>query len=493
MRIIVLAICLAVPAGLCAADAPPPNVVYVLADDLGYGDVRCLNPERGKIETPHIDRLAGQGIVFTDAHSGSSVCTPTRYGVLTGRYAWRTRLQKGVLDGFPEPLIAADRLTVGKLLQAQGYRTACIGKWHLGFTIENSAGAKKAAGASAPAPVGAITQNGPLTRGFDEYLGFQHARSMDSLFVADRVTKSVDPVDVLPLLAAEARAFVSRQAERRQPFFLYFALNSPHTPIVPSAPWRGKSGLGDHGDYVMETDWAVGEVLAAIDEAGVGGDTLVVFSSDNGCSKAANITQLQTQGHYPSASMRGSKADIFDGGHRVPLIARWPGHIKLGSRSDQLVCLTDLIATCAELCGVVLPDTAGEDSISMLPALLGTGAAPRHESVVHHSINGSFAIRQGPWKLELCADSGGWSDPKPGSKAAVRLPQAQLYNLQADIGETNNVLAQHPKVVERLTASLEQIVSNGRSTAGAPQANDVAIRIRKGPATPAKQKYAPSS
>jgi arylsulfatase A-like enzyme len=238
----------------------------------------------------------------------------------------------------------------------------------------------------------------------------------------------------------------------------------------------------------METDWAVGEVLAALDQSGVGGNTLVILTSDNGCSKAAGIPKLQEQGHYPSADMRGSKADIFDGGHRIPFITRWPDRIMAGSRCDQTICLTDLMATCADMLGVKLPDTAGEDSVSILPALLGADKSPLHVAVVHHSINGSFAIRQGHWKLELCADSGGWSDPKPGSKEAKGLPDTQLYDLRSDIAESKNLQAEHPEEVARLTMLLEQIIVNGRSTPGAKQANDAWIQIRKRPGNAAKNK-----
>ena len=341
-----LAALLALAAATHGAAGDRPNIVFILADDLGYGDVHALNPQRGKIATPNLDRLAAQGMTFTDAHGGSSVCTPTRYGLLTGRYAWRSRLQRGVLDNYVTPLIAADRLTTPALLKQQGYHTACIGKWHLGFTIEgaDSTGGKKkkkAAGAGKleGAPLGARTADGPTTRGFDFFYGFHHARMIKSLFENDRVTEIVEPVDMLPKLARRAAGYVAERAKSGQPFFLYLALNSPHTPIVPSQEWRGKSGLGEYGDYVMETDWAAGEVLAALERAGVASNTLVFFASDNGCSPAAGIGRLEQQGHYPSAQFRGYKADIWDGGHRIPFIARWPGTIAAGSTNGQLVCL----------------------------------------------------------------------------------------------------------------------------------------------------------
>lgn len=462
-----------------------PNIVYILCDDLGYGDVQCLNPERGKIKTPNIDGLAKQGMIFTDAHSGSSVCTPTRYGILTGRYAWRTRLQSGVLDGGDDvPLIAKDRLTVPGLLRKHGYDTAAIGKWHLGFTSERPAGAgaagkggKKAGGL----PVGSRIIGGPVTRGFDYFFGFSNARTLSALIENDRVIESLESIQMLPRLARRASQYVLERGQAKKSFFLYLALNSPHSPIVPSAEWQGKSGLGKYGDYVMETDWAVGEVLKAIDKAGVADNTLVIFASDNGCSfPAANAGGLESQGHFPSRDMRGYKSDIWDGGHRIPFMARWPGRIKAGTQSHQLICLTDLMATCAEMAGEKLPDHAGEDSVSILAALVGTDKEPLREAVVHHSINGKFSIRQGPWKLELCPGSGGWS--KPGDPAASKagLPSIQLYDMTADIGEKKNLQAEQKDVVEKLTKLLEKYVADGRSTPGAPQKNDVEVDIWKG-------------
>ena len=466
---------------LLAAELPArkPNIVYILCDDLGYGDVQCLNPLRGKIKTPHLDRLAAHGMAFTDAHSGSSVCTPTRYGLLTGRYAWRTRLQSGVLDGYVEPLIAAERLTVPGLLKQNGYHTACIGKWHLGYTIEGAGQKGGGKGKLEGAPLGAITRDGPVTRGFDEFFGFHHARMMKSLFENDRVAEIVEPVEMLPRLAQRATGYIAERAKSRQPFFLYLPLNSPHTPIVPSREWRGKSGLGDYADFVMQTDAAIGEVLAAIENSGRANNTLVIATSDNGCSPAAGTDKLEAQGHFASAQLRGYKSDIWDGGHRVPFLVRWPDRVKAGSQCAQLICHTDLMATCADMLEVKLPDNCGEDSVSILPALLGTDKAPLRESVVHHSINGSFAIRQGHWKLELCADSGGWSVPTPGSNEANGLPAIQLYDLRADLAESQNVQTANPEVVSRMTKSLAQIIANGRSTPGPTQSNDAAIKMSK--------------
>ena len=464
-----------------------PNILYILCDDLGYGDVQCLNPQRGKIKTPTLDRLASQGMTFMDAHSGSSVCTPTRYGVLTGRYAWRSRLQSSVLDGYVEPLIAADRLTVPGFLKQQGYLTAMIGKWHLGFTIE---GADKTGGAKRKgegAPLGAITHDGPVTRGFDEFFGFHHARMMKSAFQNDRVVEIVEPVDMLPRLAQRAVKYITDRAKSGRPFFLYLPLNSPHTPIVPSKEWQGRSGLGAYADFVMQTDAVIGEVLAAMGMAGIANNTLVIATSDNGCSPAAGTAKLEQQGHFASAQYRGYKADIWDGGHRVPFIVRWPDRVKADSQCAQLICHTDLMATCADILGATLPDNAGEDSVSILPALIGQQIPPTRGAVVHHSISGKFAVRQGDWKLELCAGSGGWGKPGDADAKKQGLPDVQLYDLSADIGETKNVQAEHPDIVARLTKLLETQISNGRSTPGIPQKNDAEITVMKSNARAPKE------
>jgi arylsulfatase A len=461
------------PSFLSAADKPP-NILYILADDLGYGDVSCLNPDRGKIPTPHLDKLAKEGMTFTDSHSGSSVCTPTRYGVLTGRYAWRTRLQKSVLSGYETPLISKETLTVPAFLKQHGYHTACIGKWHLGFTLED--GAKPGKGKEMGAPLGSKTTNGPVTRGFDEYFGFHHARMMKSVFENDKVTRIVEPIDMLPLLVEHTSAHIAERAKSGEPFFIYMALNSPHSPVTPSKAWQGKSALGSYGDFVMETDWAVGEVLAALGSSGVAENTLVIFTSDNGCSgPAANTKQLEQKGHFASAGFRGYKSDIWDGGHRVPFFVRWPGKVKPGTTSTQLICHTDLMATCGEILSAKLPEDAAVDSVSMLPALLGKVDKPLREAVVHHSINGRFSIRQKNWKLELCPGSGGWSEPKDKTAASKGLSDIQLYDLAADPGETHNLQAENTELVGKLKALLDQYIRNGRSTPGAGQTNDAPV------------------
>ncbi|WP_425616441.1 arylsulfatase [Anatilimnocola sp. NA78] len=501
-----------------AADEKParqPNIIYILCDDLGYGDVQCLNPQ-GKIATPHVDALAKAGMIFTDAHSGSAVCTPTRYGVMTGRYAWRTKLQKGVLGGLSPSLIAPDRLTVADLLKKHGYRTACVGKWHLGLDWAKKPGkdvnalniesAQQVNNVDYAQPFG----GGPLAAGFDEYFGISASLDMvpytflknDRVTVLPTVEKSFpmmlgrtggqtrkgpaapefEAEQVLPELTKEAIAFIERQAKdarNGKPFFLYLPLASPHTPIVATKEWQGKSGLNPYADFVMQTDHSVGKILKALDEQKLTDDTLVIFTSDNGCSPQAKFEELKEKGHNPSYVFRGTKADIFEGGHRVPFIVRWPGQVPAGKTSDQITCLTDLLATAADIVGEKLPANAGEDSVSMLSAFKGTATEPIREAIVHHSINGSFAIRQGKYKLEVCRGSGGWSEPKPGTKAETDLPVIQLYDLSADIGEQQNLQAEKSSKVGELTNLLNRYIQRGRSTAGASQQNDVKIPLVK--------------
>jgi len=502
-----------------------PNLIYVLCDDLGYGDVRCLNP-KGKIATPHLDKLAAGGMIFTDVHSSSSVCTPTRYGVMTGRYNWRSKLQSSVLGGLSPRLIEPGRLTVASLLKQHGYHTAAIGKWHLGMdwvklpgkdvselTIESAAQVHNVDYAQ---PI----KNGPTSVGFDYYYGISASLDMVpyTFIENDRVTKlpTVDkdfPLflgraqgkcrlgpaapdfeveDVLPTLTAKAIDYVkSRAADAKagKPFFLYLPLASPHTPVAPTKEWQGRSGLNFYADFVMQTDHSIGQLLAALDRHGLAENTLVIVTSDNGCSPQADFPGLLAKGHNPSAELRGHKADIFDGGHRVPFLVRWPARVKAGTLSQQLLCLTDFMRTVADILGAKLPATAAEDSVSFLPALLGLEQHfPLREAVVHHSINGSFSLRQGPWKLALCRDSGGWSEPRPGTPKAADLPAVQLFDLAKDIGEQTNVQDKHPEVVARLTKLLEKYVADGRSTPGARQQNAVEVKLVKTPPPAAKKK-----
>jgi len=450
-----------------------PNIVYILCDDLGYGDVHCLAPKISRIPTPHMDRFASEGMIFTDAHSGSSVCSPTRYGLLTGRYSWRTRLQQGVLAGYAPCLISPERPTVASFLQANGYYTALIGKWHLDYQYLNPNTRKSYNKADHQLPpIGALIPDGPIHRGFDYFHGFHHSRHMEAVVENDRVIEYDKPINMLPRLTQKSVAYIQSHESSDKPFFLYIPLNSPHTPILPSPEWKGKSQLGDYGDFVMQTDHSIGEILDTLKQQQLSDNTIVIITSDNGCSRAAGIQQLARKGHRVSANWRGSKADIWDGGHRVPFMIRWPEKIKPGSRSTQLICLTDLFATLADLLETQTPENSCEDSISFLPALSGNEVTSSRNAVIHHSISGHFAYRQGDWKLILARGSGGWTSPTE-KEVASESPEAQLYHLINDPGEQNNLYAEEPDIATKLLKQLKTDVFSGRTTSGPVSENDL--------------------
>ena len=485
-KTIMATILLIVSPSIAFGSSQKPNIVYILADDLGYGDVQCLNPDRGKIPTPHMDKLAADGMIFTDAHTSSSVCTPSRYGLLTGRYNWRTGLQQGVLWGYSAPLIAPDRLTVPGFLKQHGYNTAIVGKWHLGMIMPTTNGVLPVG--RKPKTLNILwdgkIQEGPVDRGFDYFYGISASLDMAPYIYIenDRFDGTIAKGDksttapgftresVLPEIGKKSVEYIRKQ-DKSQPFFLYVPFTSPHTPIVPTAEWQGKSGINSYADFVMQTDHVVGQIVAAIDEAGLGENTIVIVTSDNGCSKAARISTMEAKGHYPSAHLRGSKADLWDGGHRVPFIIRWPAGVKAGSQSGATICLTDLMATCADVVGAKLPDTAGEDSVSFLPALSGKPVPSTRSGVVHHSISGHFGYRQGKWKLLLAWGSGGWTAPTERGVPAGS-PMAQLFDMDADPGETTNLFAAQPELAKRLLDQLTSDIQRGRSTDGAAAKND---------------------
>lgn len=450
-----------------------PNIIYLICDDLGYGDIQCLNKKAGKIPTPHTDKLASGGMIFTDSHSGSSVCTPTRYGLLTGRYSWRTHLQKGVVAGFAPCLIEKNRPTVASFLQAQGYHTAIIGKWHLNFQYLNpESGSEYTRRKHKSPPVASLIPDGPIHRGFDYFHGFHHARNMEAVIVNDRVIAHDPPINMLPRLTRESVNYLRSRKGKEKPFFLYVPLGSPHTPILPTPEWEGRSGLGKYGDFVMQTDNVVGEIQEALHEIEEDENTLFIFTSDNGCSKAAGIADLEKQGHKVSAELRGSKADLWEGGHRVPFIVKWPDKVLPGSSSGQLICHTDLFATVSEIVGSPLPKKGAEDSVSFLPALLGKKIQSTRKGIIHHSISGHFAYRHGKWKLLLARASGGWTSPKE-NEAPINFPEAQLYDMSSDSAEQTNLYLKKPLVVQNLLSHLENDVNRGRSTEGRKSGNDV--------------------
>ncbi len=360
-----LLILIASAATLLAAEKP--NIIFIMTDDQGYGDASSYNPE-SKISTPGIDRIAREGLRFTDAHSGSAVCTPTRYGLLTGRYSWRSRLQSGVMVTGDKKgcLIDSSVLTVPEFLKQHGYQTAIVGKWHLGYHYEFPEGEKGLRNISTKkpygnfkalaAPIGSKIIDGPAEHGFDEFHGFHHAREMHSWAVNDTVTETIPLDQVITRCTDESIRFIEEQSKIPEPFFLYLALGSPHTPIVPSDEWVGKSGIGTYGDFVMETDHATVRILEALDRLKIADNTLIFFTTDNGCSPQAKIPELLKKGHDPNYSLRGMKSDAWDGGHRVPYVVRWPGVIEPGRVSDEVICHNNLMATCAEILGAKLPD-----------------------------------------------------------------------------------------------------------------------------------------
>lgn len=475
----------------------PPNIVYILADDLGYGDVSAYN-HRGQLVTPHIDQLARQGVRFTDAHTSSAVCTPTRYGILTGRYNWRSPLKSSVLSGYSRALIAPERLTVAELLQQNGYHTAFIGKWHLGWDWAFVGDPEEVDQLSSNPPVDfrQPIENGPTEQGFTYSYGFSGSLDMPPYVYVEnslptRIPKdstiSVDDkgfwrkglvgddfrhAEVLPHLTNQALRYIRQQAKGSAPFFLYFALPAPHTPILPTPEFMGKSNTNFYGDFVLQVDAVVGQVMAALKEQGIQDNTLVIFTSDNGCSPRANFEELAEVGHDPSSGYRGHKADIYEGGHRVPFVVRWPNRAQGGLVTDETICTTDLMATVAEIVGTPLPPDAGEDSYSFLPVLTEAAyAKPLREATVHHSISGRFAIRQGDWKLILWPGSGGWSYPNT-PEDLQGLPPVQLYNLADDPAEEENLVSAYPQRAAKLRALLTRYVEEGRSTPGPKQPND---------------------
>jgi arylsulfatase A-like enzyme len=488
-----------------------PNIVFILVDDLGYGDVGCYNAE-SKIPTPHLDRLAREGMRFTDAHSPSSVCSPTRYALLTGRYAWRSPLKRGVLGPWSAPIIAPDRLTVPALLRQQGYATAAFGKWHLGLTYTTKDGLPAAPGGDKMSNVDFTKSiaDGPTARGFDYFFGVNVPNYPPYCFIENDRTLGVPSVrdggdadginipgpmlpgwklvDILPEITRRAERWIGdagKAARAGKPFFLYLPLTSPHFPVVPAPEFRGKSRAGDYGDFVAQTDDCVGRVLAALEQAGVAQDTLVIFTSDNGPETAREVNpgayeRIQKHQHASMGALRGVKRDLWEGGHRVPFLVRWPGKIKAGAVSDETICHVDFMATVAALLGARLPDNAGEDSVNILPALLGEKASgPLRVTTVHHAASGRFAIRSGDWVLieKGTGDDnrGDAAEPAWIKKARGYEPdqsEGQLYNLREDPAQKANLFASQPAVVRELQNRLDEQRREGRSTPGAPQSND---------------------
>ena len=442
-----------------ALSADRPNILFVLFDDLGYGQ-----PPEYRAETtfrlPHFSRVIREGMRFTDAHSASAVCTPTRYGVLTGRYPSRIG-QYGVCTTYSPPIIPTTRLTVASLLKQQGYHTACIGKWHLGWNwVDGKPGSEKRV------PIGAKLTGGPNELGFDYFCGFTHARNFGTISEQDAVIAHVEAVENQPLMIDKAVSWLDAHAGEDEPFFLYFPMCPPHTPIVPSAEYLGKSGAEDrvkndpkYGDWILQGDAMLGRLLDVLDAKGVADETLVIVASDNGA---------EGREYEP---LRASKRSIYEGGHRVPFAVRWPGRVPAGSTCEVPICLNDFMATVAEILGTTLPPDAGEDSVSLLPLLRGSKTQPGRYAVVHQSHKGDLAIRRDNWKLVF-----------------LRNGQRELYNLRDDLSETRDVAGENPEVVASLVERMESIVDRGRSTAGPPQENDAKIPLTGRPAKRKKKR-----
>jgi arylsulfatase A-like enzyme len=457
-RLTLLVVLLLTPlAALCAAESSKPNIIFVLFDDLGYGQPPSYNP-KSALRTPNLDKFAAQGMRFTDAHTAAAVCTPTRYGVLTGRYPSRIG-QFGVLTTFSKPIIPPGRTTVASLLKAQGYATACISKWHLGMDwVDGKPGSEK------EVPIGAKMTGGPNALGFDYFYGFTHARNIGTIIEQDQVVAHVEQAENQPLMAKKAVEWLD-QRKAGEPFFLYYPLGIPHEPVAPTDEFIGKSNAKDlvkndpkYGDWLFEGDAFFGRILEALERNHLAENTLIIVTSDNGAE------------HRAYEPLRDSKRSIYEGGHRVPFIVRWPGKVKPGAVNDHTVCLNDLMATAAEITGAKVPDGAGEDSVSLVPELLGTSKEGVREATLHQSAYGDLAIRQGPWKMIFHKDG-----------------RRELFNLQVDLSETTEVLAANTEIAQKMTALMQRTIADGRSTVGPAQKNDFDLSI-SGSETKGKRK-----
>ncbi|MDA0837913.1 MAG: arylsulfatase [Planctomycetota bacterium] len=477
-----------------------PNIIYILADDMGYGDMQCNNAD-SKIPTPNLNRLAAGGMRFTDAHAGSSVCTPSRYSILTGRHCWRSRLKKGIVWEWDAPLIEPDRPTVASFLRDQGYRTACLGKWHLGWdwlTLDGRHPNETLTFGHNDREVREMRNQfgdqidytkpisgGPIDRGFDSYFGVDVPNFPPYAWFEDDHLTEVPTEEkpeamygnpgqavadwkleaMIPEFTRRAVEFIESSAGDENPYFLYFPLTSPHSPIVPNEEFIGKSGCGNYGDFVCEVDWVVGQVMHALDRAGTTENTLLIFTSDNGPENRTRDSigvyeRVREHQHYSMGDLRGIKRDAWEGGHRVPFVASWPAGIPAGLQCDQTVCLSDLIATCADITGASLPQNAGEDSVSMLPLLRGATNEPTRDCIVHHSMSGKFAIREGDWVFIDSPNGGDNEEPdwfrQHRGYVSHDYP-GELFNLKDDLSERYNRFHDEPELVEKLSARLSRI------------------------------------
>lgn len=481
-----------------------PNIIYILADDLGIGDLTTYN-ENGKIQTPNLDEMAKQGLKFTDAHTSSSVCTPTRYGILTGRYNWRTPLKEFVTWGNSPMLIKKDRLTVAKLLQNNGYKTAIIGKWHLGlnWSMKNDSpdfeyfSNRKDRVNINDIDYSISLKSGALDLGFDYSLMIPASLNMPpfvylendkatmvptmkserkrteypfSSWIKGDIANDFEHEQVLPMFVNRTISFINEKANKENPFFIYLPLPSPHSPVLPIFPWKGKSGINSYADFVMMIDGLMGRIFKTIKDQGIEENTLVIFTSDNGCSSTANIPLLKRKGHNPSYIYSGLKGSYLEGGHRVPFLVKWPKIIEPNTISDATICTTDFMATCADIVNYNLKENEAEDSFSLIPILTKKGDYMREETI-HHSKAGIFAIRKGDWKLIVSPNSGVDAAGRPKKNKKI-LPENILFNLKSDIKEKQNVAKLYSEKVKELKQLLIKRIKEGRSSPGNVQIND---------------------
>lgn len=483
------------PPATCGAERP--HIVLIYADDMGYGDLGAQNPE-SRIPTPHLDRLAAQGLRCTDVHSSSGVCTPSRYALLTGRYHWRKF--HGIVNSFEPPALSDKEWTLPEMLQAAGYRTACIGKWHLGWEWEairrpgaeprGEEGGRKRGFSAAAFDWSRPIPGGPCSHGFDFYFGddvpnfppyawFENDRVIApptrDLEITQQTAEGgwecrpgpmVDGWDfeaVSPRLVDRAVEWIGQQREAPEPFFLYLPLNGPHAPMLPTREFRGKSQAGGYGDYMAQMDGHVGRVLQALEDHGLSERTLVIFTSDNGPERYA-YERLRVFGHRSAGPLRGLKRDLHEGGHRVPFLVRWPGHIAAGRVSDQLMGQMDLLATIAAVVGAEIPEHAADDSYNLLPTWLGNAPSPR-QTIVHNTFPDAYAIRHGQWLL-IAAESGhhsevpAWFSERNGYQEDG-LP-GELYDLQNDLSQRQNQFAERPEKVAEMSQLLQRIRQAGQ-------------------------------
>jgi arylsulfatase A-like enzyme len=466
-----------------------PNIVVIVGDDVGYGDLGCYN-KASKIPTPSMDRIAAEGVRFTDAHSPSALCSPTRYGLLTGRYAWRTRLQKYVLLSYDPPLIEPTRMTVASLLKRSRYETAWVGKWHVGleWSTKNGSPAEDTIDREAPGKTDEKRQwiidfnkpvrGGPIALGFDYFYGTSACCTSDppycfiendrTVVVPTRTSREEwrglpgfvpgptaddwSETDCDFTLTRKAIGFIDGHLDKnpKNPFFLVLSTSSPHNPFLVPEAMKGKSQAGPRGDLVTVVDWAVGQIADHLAKLGLANETLLIVTSDNGAVLGEN-------GHKSEKDFRGNKASVYEGGHRIPFIARWPGKIRPGTTSSETISLIDFFATCAALTGTALPDDAGEDSRNVLPAILGQpGGRPLHEAMIFDSGNGEFSVRQGRWKAVA-----GTLDSLKAISADTKT--GQLYDLDEDPGEKNDLWAKHPDIAKSMIELLIKYRAEGRS------------------------------